>query len=124
MRLQDILFGILGLVVATLLAFHFQVEVLALIGAFACGSIYLLAGMLPSRDESIWRRLFTTVFLAMVLSSLVLIVPGTFGSQAIRPAVETTVMTVAAVLPLMAIFFEVIRTPSVIRGILRCLGYR
>lgn len=43
-RPQDILFGILGLVLVALIAFGIQVAVLALLGAFACGSIYVFAG--------------------------------------------------------------------------------
>jgi hypothetical protein len=124
MRLQDALFGMLGLAVVALLAFHFEVEVLALAGAAVCGSVYIFVGMIPSRDESLWHRLFTTVFLSLVLSSLVLILPGTFGPQAARPGVQKAVIAVAGLLPLAAICFEVIRTPRVMQGILRCLGYR
>jgi hypothetical protein len=124
LRPPDILFGLLGLSVVALLAFHFDVIVLVLVGAFICGSIYLFAGMIPSRDETFCRRAFTSVFLSAVLASLVLILPGTMGAQARHPAVETSVMTVAGLLPLIAICFEVVRTPRVIRGILRCLGYR
>jgi hypothetical protein len=123
-RLQDILFGVLGLVLIALMAFHIGVIVLALVGAFACGSIYVLAGMLPSRDESFGQRLFITVFLSLVVSSLVLILPGTFGAQVVRPDVQKAVIAIAGLLPLAAICFEIIRTPRVIRGILRCLGYR
>ena len=124
LRPQDILFGLLGLSVVALLAFHFGVVVLVLLGAFACGSIYVFAGMIPSRDEAFWRRAFTSVFLSVVLSSLVLILPGTMGAQARGPGVERSVVVIAGLLPLIAICFEVIRTPRVIRGILRCLGYR
>jgi hypothetical protein len=123
-RPQDILFGILALVLVALIALDVQVAVLALLGAFACGSIYVFAGMLPSRDEGFWHRLFVTVFLAVVLSSLVLIVPGTFGPAAIRQEVQDTALAIAGLLPLAAICFEVIRTPRVIHGILRCFGYR
>jgi hypothetical protein len=121
LRPQDILFGILGVALIVLMAFHFGVIVLALLGAFACGSIYLFAGMIPSRDEGFWHRIFVTVFLSFVLSSIVLILPGTFGSQAVRPG---AVIAIAGLLPLTAICFEIIRTPRVIRGILWCLGYR
>jgi len=107
-----------------LIAFDIQVAVLALLGAFACGSIYLFAGMIPSRSEGFWHRLFITVFLSLVMSSLVLILPGTFGAHAVRPDVQKAVIAVAGVLPLIAICFEVIRTPRVMQGILRCLGYR
>jgi hypothetical protein len=123
-RPQDILFGILALVLAALMAFDIQVAVLALLGAFACGSIYVFAGMIPSRDEGFWHRLFVTVFLALVLSSLVLILPGTFGARAIRPDVQDAALAIAGLLPLAAICFEVIRTPRVMQGILRCFGYR
>jgi ABC-type uncharacterized transport system permease subunit len=121
LRSQDILFGILGLTVVFLLAFQIEVAVLALVGAFACGSIYVFSGMIPSRDESFWHRIFITVFLSIVLASLVLILPGTFGSY--RPDIHKTVI-IAGLLPLTAICFEVIRTPRVIQGIRRCLGYR
>ena len=60
---------------------------LALVGAFGCGAIYLLAGMIPSREEPFWRRTFTSVFLSVVVSSLVLILPGTMGAQALHPEV-------------------------------------
>ena len=121
LRPQDILFGILVLAVIVLMAFDIRVAVLALVGAFACGSIYLFAGMIPSRDEGFWHRIFVTVFLSMVLASLVLILPGTFGPH--RPDILVTAI-VAGLLPLTAICFEVIRTPRVIQTILRCLGYR
>jgi hypothetical protein len=123
-RRQDILFGLFGLAVAALLAYHFGVVVLTLVGAFICGAIYLFAGMIPSRHEPFWRRTFTSVFLAFVVSSLVLILPGTMGAQARNAEVTNAVMTIAGVLPLMAVCFEVVRTPGVIRGILRCFGYR
>jgi hypothetical protein len=123
-RPQDILFGIFGLGVAALLAFQFEVVVMALVGAFACGAIYLFKGMIPSPEESFWQRLFPSVFLSVVLASLVLIVPGTFGPQALSRNAQTTIVEIAGALPLIAIFFEVIRTPRVIQGILRCFGYR
>ena len=123
-RLQDILFGFLGLALVALMAFNIEVVVLALLGAFACGSIYVFAGMIPSRDESFWHRLFITVFLSIVMSSLVLILPGTFGAHAVGPGVRKTVVAIAGLLPLAAICFEVIRTPRVLQGIMRCLGYR
>jgi drug/metabolite transporter (DMT)-like permease len=123
-RPQDILFGILGLVLIILITFDIQVAVLALLGAFACGSIYVFAGMIPSRDEGFWNRLFITVFLSLVLSSLVLILPGSFGPHAVRPDVKKVVIAIAGLLPLAAICFEVVRTPRVMQGILRCLGYR
>jgi hypothetical protein len=123
-RPQDVLFLILGVVLVVMMAFGLRVAVLALVGAFACGSLYLFAGMLPSRDESFWRRAFTSVFLAIVLSSLVLILPGTFGPDLRRPDIQNDVVGIAAVLPLLALGFEIVRTPRVIRGILRCLGQR
>ena len=123
-RSQDILFALLGVALIALMALHFGVVPLALLGAFACGSVYLFAGMIPSRNESFWHRTFITVFLSLVLSSLVLILPGTFGSRAVGPNMQKTVMAIAGLLPLIAICFEVIRTPRVLQGILRCLGYR
>ena len=123
-RPQDVLFGILGLVLVALIAFDIQIAVLALLGAFACGSIYLFAGMIPSRSEGFWHRLFITVFLSLVMSSLVLILPGTFGPD-MRPLnIQSIVIAVAGLLPFIAFCFEVVRTPRVIRGILRCLGQR
>jgi hypothetical protein len=125
LRPQDILFGLLGLLIAALMALHFGVAVPALLGAFACGSIYVFAGMVPPREEPFLRRTFTTVFLSVVVSSLVLILPGTLGSQTVlHPEVKKAALIFAGLLPLIAIGFEVIRTPRVIRGILRCLGYR
>jgi hypothetical protein len=125
LRLQDVLFGLVGLAVGVLLAFHFDVIVTALLGAFMCGSVYVFAGMVPSREDAFWRRAFTTVFLSLVLSSLVLILPATTGSpELLRPAVKTVVLAIAGALPLMAFCFEVLRTPQITRGILWCLGYR
>ena len=124
LRPQDILFAILGLVLVALMAFHIGVVVLALLGAFACGSIYVFVGMMPSRDERFWHRLFVTVFLSLVMSSLVLILPGTFGMHAVHPALQKAVIAIAGMLPLAAICFEIIRTPQVIQRILRGLGYR
>jgi hypothetical protein len=80
-RAQDVLFAILGVVLIAMLAFDIEVVVLALLGAFACGSLYVFAGMMPPRDESFCSRVFTSVFLSIVLSSLVLILPGTFGAH-------------------------------------------
>jgi hypothetical protein len=39
LRTQDILFGLLCLALLGLLAFHAGVIVVALVGAFACGSV-------------------------------------------------------------------------------------
>ena len=124
-RLQDILFGLLGLLIAVLLAFHFDVIVPGLLGTFACGSIYLFAGMIPRREDAFWQRALTTGFLSIVLSSLVLILPATTGSPALlQHDVKTAVLAIAGLLPLMALCFEVLRTPRVTRGILWYLGYR
>jgi hypothetical protein len=121
-RLQDILFGILGVAIAIMLAYHLGVAVLAIVGAFACGSIYLLAGMLPGAHESFGQRVFVSVFLAVVVSSLVLILPGTFGTPG--PRTREAVIVLAALIPLLAVCFEIVRTPRVLRGILWCLGVR
>ena len=123
-RPQDVLFAILGLVLVVLLAFDIRVVVLALLGAFACGAIYVFAGMMPDRAESFWHRIFISGFLSIVLSSLVLILPGTFGLNGPHPDLQNTVVVIAGLIPLAAIGFEVIRTPRVIQGILWCLGYR
>ena len=100
-----------------MLSLHMAVTVFALVGAFACGSIYVFAGMIPSRNESFWNRAFVSVFLSLVLSSIVLIVPGTFGAQ--RPDMQKPVLAIAALLPLTALCFEILRTPRIIGGILR-----
>ena len=122
-RTQDILFGLLCLVLLGLLAFHVGVVVVALVGAFACGSIYIFAGMMPPAHEGFGQRVFTSVFLSIVLSSLILILPGTLGPRMIRPDMQEAVLAVAAFPPLAAICFEVLRTPRVMRGILRWFGY-
>jgi uncharacterized membrane protein len=124
LRSQDILFGILGLVLIGLVALRIEVAVMALVGAFACGAFYVLKGMIPSKEESFGIRVFTSVFLSVVLASLVLILPGTFGAHALGRNAQKTVIEVAGALPLIAICFEVLRTPRVIRGILRYFGYR
>jgi hypothetical protein len=121
-RVQDILFGIFGAAVVTMLAFHLRIAVFALLGAFACGSVYVFAGMVPSRNESFGTRAFISGFLAVVAASLVLILPGTFGP--IGRDGQTVVIAIAALLPLAALGFEVLRTPRVIERILRSLGYR
>jgi len=118
------LFAILGLVLVVLAAYDIRVVVLALLGAFACGALYVFAGMLPNRAESFWQRVFISGFLAIVLSSLVLILPGTFGLKGPHPDLQKAVVVIAGVIPLAAIGFEIIRTPRVIQGILRCFGYR
>jgi len=123
-RPQDVLFAILGLVLVTLAAFDIRVAVLALVGAFACGALYVFAGMMPERTESFWHRIFISGFLAIVLSSLVLILPGTFGLSGPHPEAQKVVVVIAGLIPLAAIGFEIARTPRVLRGILWCLGYR
>jgi hypothetical protein len=121
-RLQDILFALWAVALVVLVSFQMGVAVLALLGALICGSIYLFAGMLPPPDESFLRRTSTTAFLAVVLASLVLIVPGTLGAS--RPDLRTPVLVIAGLLPLAAILFEVLRTPRIIQGIRRHLGPR
>jgi hypothetical protein len=121
-RAQDVLFGVLVLAVLVLAVFHLQVAILGLVGAFACGSLYLFAGMMPSRTESLGHRLFGSVFLSIVLSSLVLILPGTFGLHGPHPGMQRLVVDVAGLLPVLAICFEILRTPRVSQGILRWLG--
>jgi ABC-type iron transport system FetAB permease component len=123
-RPQDVLFGLLGLALGVLMAFDIRVVVLALLGAFACGAIYVFAGMMPDRTESFWHRIFISGFLSIVVSSLVLILPGTFGLRGPHPDLQKAVVVIAGLIPLAAIGFEVIRTPRVIQGILWCLGYR
>ena len=118
-RLQDILFGVFGVSLVVMLMFHINVGVLALVGAFACGAIYLLAGMWPAQSEPLGSRLFTAAFLAVVLSCIVLIVPGTFGEPG--PEMQEPVVVIAGLLPLAAVCFELIRTPRVIHAILRGL---
>ena len=121
-RASDVIFAILGVVVIAMLSLHMTVIVFALVGAFACGSIYVFAGMIPSRTESFCNRAFISVFLSLVLSSIVLILPGTFGPQ--RPDMQKPVLAIAALLPLAAFCFEVLRTPRIAAGILRWLGRR
>jgi len=124
LRPQDVLFAVLGVVLIALLVFDIRVAVLALVGAFACGSVYVFAGMMPSGTEPFGHRVFISGFLAIVMSSLVLILPGTFGLKGPHPDLQKTVVVVAGLIPLAAIGFEIIRTPRVIQGILRCFGYR
>lgn len=121
-RLQDILFVVLGVAIAILLAFHLKIAVFALLGAFGCGAIYVFAGMIPSRDEGFCNRVFVSVFLSIVVASLVLILPGTFGAN--RPDIETAVIALAAALPVAAVCFEIVRTPRVMETIMRSLGRR
>jgi hypothetical protein len=119
---QDVLFGILVVTVIALMTRHMAVIVVALVGAFGCGTASMMAAMLPSRDESLLHRTFVSAFLALVMSSLVLIVPGTLGAA--HPAWGKAAIDIAVALPLLAIAFEVARTPRVLRGILWCLGQR
>ena len=51
-----------------------------LVGAFACGALYVLAGMLPTATEFPGAGVHIRGFCAVVLSSLVLILPGTLGA--------------------------------------------
>jgi hypothetical protein len=119
MRASDFAFGILALAVVALISLHMAVIVFALVGAFACGALYVFAGMIPSRSESFWNRVFVSVFLALVASSIVLIVPGTFGAR--QPDLQKPVLVIAALLPLLAFAFEVIRTPRIANHVLRWL---
>jgi hypothetical protein len=119
MRASDFAFGILTLVVIALISLHMAVIVFALVGAFVCGSLYVFAGMIPARSESFWNRVFVSVFLALVASSIVLIVPGTFGAQ--QPDMHAPVLVIAALLPVLALVFEVIRTPHLADNVLRWL---
>lgn len=122
LRPSDVIFAILGVAVVVMLTMHMAVIVFALVGAFACGSIYVFAGMIPPRTESFWSRAFVSVFLALVLSSIVLIMPGTFGIQ--RPDLQKPVLAIAALLPVAAFCFEILRTPRVANGIFRLFGRR
>jgi hypothetical protein len=121
-RLQDVLFVLWGVALAVLLAFHLKIAVFALVGAFACGAIYVFAGMIPSRHEGFWNRAFNSVFLSVVISSLMLILPGTVGAT--RPGVRTAVIAIAALLPVAALCFEIARTPRVLQTVLRSLRRR
>ena len=115
LRLPDKLFIALSLLLIVMVALQIRIEVAALLGAFVCGSIYVFAGMLPSAHEEFWRRMFTTVFLALVFSCLVLILPGTFGALSRRREVQDVVLIIAALLPVTAICYEIARTPRVQR---------
>ncbi|MBX9846256.1 MAG: hypothetical protein K2Z80_31070 [Xanthobacteraceae bacterium] len=119
LRASDFVFGILALAVIALMSRHMAVIVFALVGAFVCGSLYVFAGMVPARSESFGNRIFVSVFLALVASSIVLIVPGTFGAR--QPDMQRLVLMVAAMPPVLAFVFEVIRTPRVANLVLRWL---
>jgi hypothetical protein len=121
-RPSDVFFVILVVVVATMLSLHMAVIVFALLGAFACGSIYVFAGMIPARTESFGTRVFVSMFLAVVAASIVLILPGTLGLA--RPSLQKPVLTVAVLLPLAAFCFEVLRTPGLFAGVMRWLARR
>ncbi len=123
-RPQDALFGFLGVAIVVLLMLHLKVAVFGLVGAFICGANYVFAGMLPPNTESFGQRLFVSVFLAVVLSCIVLIVPGTLGLHGVHPDLRRRVVEVAAALPLLAVGFEIVRSPRVITGLLRLLGER
>jgi len=121
-RPSDAIFIILAVVVVAMLSMHMAVIVFALVGAFACGSLYVFAGMIPSRTESFWSRVFVSVFLSIVLASIVLIVPGTFGAH--RADLRKPVLMIAALLPLAAFCFEVLRTPGIFTELWRWLARR
>ena len=121
-RQSDVFFIILVVVVAAMLSLHKAVIVVALLGAFACGSIYVFAGMIPARSESFGTRVFISMFLAVVAASIVLIVPGTLGLT--RPSLQKPVLTIAILLPLAAFCFEILRTPGLFAGVMRWLARR
>jgi hypothetical protein len=123
-RPQDALFGFLGAAIVVLLMLHLKVAVFALVGAFICGALYVFAGMLPPNTERFGRRIFVSVFLAIVLSCIVLIVPGTLGLQGPHPDLQRRVIEIAVALPLLAVGFEILRTPRIIAGLLRLFGER
>jgi predicted neutral ceramidase superfamily lipid hydrolase len=122
-RLPDVLFAAFVLVLIVLAALDLRIAALAISGAFVCGATYLFAGMLPARTEPLLQRLFTSVFLAIVLSCLVVILPGTVGAS--RPelqGIQGVIVVTAALLPCAAIGFEIARTPRVLEVLLRSLG--
>ena len=120
-HVQDLLFVAFAIAIGVLLALDFQVGLLALLGAFLCGAVYLFAGMIPPGTESFGRRVFNSIFLACVLSCLVLIVPGTLGAGRIN--LQGPVLIIAAALPLAALCFEVMRTPNLMQTIGRALRW-
>jgi hypothetical protein len=121
-RPSDVIFVILAVVVVAMLSLHMAVIVFALLGAFACGSLYVFAGMIPPRTESFGTRVFVSVFLSVVASSIVLILPGTFGLH--RPDMAKPVLAIAALLPPAAFCFEVLRTPGIFAEFWRWLARR
>src|SRR5438270_13884112 len=100
LRPSDVIFAILSVIVIVMLSLHMAVIVFALLGAFACGSVYVFAGMIPSRTESFGSRVFVLMFLAVVAASIVLIVPGTLGVT--QPSWQKPVATIAILLTLAA----------------------
>jgi len=120
LRAQDFVFGVLAVAVVALLSLQMTVIVLALIGAFACGALYVFTGMIPARGETFGNRVFVSVFLSLVAASIVLIVPGTFGTR--PPDMQGPVLAIAAALPVLAFLFEVLRTPRLADRVLRWLG--
>ena len=52
LRPSDVIFAVLGVVVIAMLSMHMAVIVFALLGAFACGSIYVFTGMIPPRAST------------------------------------------------------------------------
>src|SRR5689334_15480031 len=97
-RPTDVFFVILIVVIAAMLSLHMAVIVVALLGAFCCGSVYVFAGMIPARTESFGTRVFVSMFLAVVASSIVLILPGTLGLHHL-PNLQKPVLMIAALLP-------------------------
>jgi phosphate/sulfate permease len=122
LRSQDVLFAIVSLVVLALAVFRLQIAIPALLGALLCGAIYLIAGMLPRREQPFFERVSTSLFLSAVLSSLILILPTTLGA----PMAEwhAIVLALAAAPPAAALILEIARTPRLIRSLLRFLGWR
>lgn len=120
LRPQDMLFGILGVALVALMIFHIGVIVPALLGAFACGSLSVFTAMIPSSEERFLERLFISVFLSIVVASLVLILPGTLGATHLEW--RKPVIRIAELLPLTAICFEVVRTPRVLQMLMRWMG--
>jgi hypothetical protein len=119
LRASDFAFGILALIVVALISLHMAVIVFALVGAFVCGSLYVFVGMIPLRSESFCNRVFVSVFLALVASSIVLIVSGTLGAR--QPDLQKPVLLIAALPPVLALVFEIIRTPRLADKVLRWL---
>jgi hypothetical protein len=64
----------------------------------------------------------TSLFLAAVLSSLILILPATLGTP--MSEWHAIVLALAAVPPAAALVVEIARTPRLIGSVLRFLGWR